>query len=418
MIKNKKVKSIFAGILITGTLVTFLRNTSFYKIFIESIDMKDVKKVTEITEDNRQIPFAYISSNLDKDIKKYHIIKKTYENISFNEKDSSLTINLKFLNISNTSLKDVEFSLDVESIKNETFDLIGPFKKEILKPNETFEITATLKGDDLSNFKEFVELDEEKEVFSEQLEKSVNENDFIINHRYTYSGVEAIPINVAVFFDKELNKNTALVASKIELTDNKITHTDDKYYLLMESPELKIKRNKIEVKQIKAELDKTSNLIVTLTLKNVSNGKLENFNLDLSTLPYSDEHSLSVYNEGYYNESNDTPKTFIKDEISAGEEFKATIKISKKSIGKNFDYLTTKDYFDFLYLKFRNPELLADETIENQAEFSLNQFIKDRLFSLDYTYSYDTDSESIKVDSRYKPSSELETLNIDISNKE
>lgn len=413
MIKNKKVTSITLAILLTGTLSVAMRHTWFYKIFIKDINLEDVKKVTEVVGDNRIVPTISISSSLSKDVDRYNKVEQVYQNISFDEENSSLIINLKYLNKSDDTLKDVHILPEL-TIDYDAFESIKDFRKEIFNPNEVFEINTTIDIDELSNFKELMNLSEEEFTgFGEYLEKQIDINKLIVDYSYEYDGVEALPIRVGSYFDKKLNKKISFVQANGEITNSKINHTDDNHYLLMKSPEFKIEQNKLEVIQVKADLDKSSNLIITLTLKNISNEKIRNFTLDSSVYPYFDEHRLNSYDErNYVGPSNETV-VFTKDEINIGEEFEATVKIKKAKIGEDVDYLTYGDYFEFLRTKLMYPHL-TDRTLESESRFSLNQKIKDRIFELGYTYSYDTENESISISARYKPSSEIYNFNVDI----
>ena len=413
MIKNKKIISVALAILLTGTLSIAVRHTWFYKIFVEDINIEDIKKVTEVIGDDGITPTISISSSLSKDVDKYSKIEQIYQNISFNEEKSSLIINLKYLNSSNDILKDIVIFPEL-TINYDVFESLGGFKKDVLNPNEIFEINVTINESELSNFKELMNLSEEEFTgFGEYLKKQIDINKLIVDYSYEYDGVEALPIRIGSYFDKKFDKKISFVQANSDITDSKINHTDDNHYLLMKSPEFKIEQNKLEVTQVKADLDKSSNLIVTLTLKNISNEKIRNFTLDSSVYPYFDEYRLNSYDErNYVGPSNETV-IFTKDEINIGEEFEATVKIKKAKIGEDVDYLTYGDYFEFLRTKLMYPHL-TDRTLETESRFSLNQMIKDRIFKLSYTYSYDTENESISVSAGYKPSSEICSFIVDI----
>lgn len=386
MDKRKIIPIVFVTFLVVGGLTGYNYINNQGSLVINNINIKDISKIKENEIDGLISRNTEITN--DEKLKKYNKIEVSSFNCTLDKKKQSYVVDINFKNISQDIINDLELNFTLFGVEDRFH--IKKFKNKELKPNEEFNILLNLTAQNVLDVcikeSESKNLDNFKEIFEENSQC----NALYLGYDYTYKN----EVDNNLLIKNELNFDGVVSHTSLSLVPPIIdglnlpkTHVESGSYLNLVEPEEKNPFNLIHTLNINVEIDDDFNFKIIGEFQNVGTDNIETFSF---------QPTLTLFNFPVFYEKSTVKQD--KEVIEPGEKFKSTVFIDKEDLifSENISEMIDNKYS----LKFKKGDSL------------LKALIKNRLFSIGYSYQYAIGEYTTSVNTMYTNNSKLLEMNL------
>ena len=350
----------------------------------KSIKIKDINTIENDTIINPKRETNISSETM---ISQLDILKLNSLSYSLNEDATKYKINASFVNKSTNSINGLNFNFLICGLEQ---DLVAHrLTKETVLPNEKLDVEFYIDGKDILDL--CIKEGEPKNIDNLEAIFDIHKSNrsLYLSYNYTYDNPmnNNLSINNILDFDGNINQATLKILDNPKLSNLPKNHNENGSYLNLIEPEDINTFNNIKTESIKVDVDEDLEFKITAKFKNIGDVKLDSFAFQPRLTLFD-----STVSYGYSTEKDSV------EPIEPQEEFSIVTTISKDDIV--FDENIENKIDTYKSLKYKKGDKL------------LRKLIKERLFSIGYSYHYKIGDITKSVHTLYDNTSELLEMNL------
>ena len=341
-----------------------------------------VVDITKAKDDDSYDKYRYHYTENTDTLKKYDQIELISYKGVLDENTLNYNIDLKFKNISNKSLNNINYKFRV--IGPESGVEIEKITLDTIASGEDFTCNISISKEKL------LQLANNDSSVSNTIAKGIIANlidnqEFSLSYTYDYEHKEKFTIGHELNFDGSFY-NKYMETRKAAKENLKSSYLNSDSYLNLVKPEEKYSNQLIETESIKLDIDKNFNFTIKAKFKNISNTTIDAFRFE----PYliiGDTSAPDTLNR----------KLEVRDSIKAGDTFEVSVTYEKDVI---------KDCLEYINKNTINARFYNDE------DKLLRHIVEDRLISLHYIYNYENTEMAASIDNTISRSGKLDIMKV------